>query len=182
MTFEECKKVIDLYMESVSKESDMFFVRKVMDMVDAPKEEPFMNPPEKPVATIKGVNAKPAKGTIYAKDEPKEIYCTGCLRRTICDHESKNDPAMTFCSDRKIPKGVNAKPVKTEKKPVVKHYKPKKCIKCGKEFIPRSGKTLTCDICKDIQRTSKELLDLDPRENAINDMKKEYDGPTGFVC
>lgn len=137
MTFEECKEVIDLYMESVAKESDMFFVRKVMDMVDVPKEEPFMNPPEKPVATIKGVNGKPAKGTIYAK---------------------------------------------TEKKTVVKHYKPKKCIKCGKEFIPRSGKTLTCDVCKDIERTSKELLDLDPRENAINDMKKEYDGPTAFPC
>ena len=70
MTFEECKAVIDLYMESVTKESDMFFVRKVMDMVDAPVK-PYARDhrePDRPTKTY-------AKGKQYTE---RTIKCERC--------------------------------------------------------------------------------------------------------
>ncbi len=50
--------------------------------------------------------------------------------------------------------------VKEKPTAVLKKHKPKVCDVCGHEFVPRSGRQKTCDLCKK-QRKQKELDDLD---------------------
>ncbi len=118
-----------------------------------------------------GEKLSPALAWEICASVRSQIDQFGSIKYLDLENEIDKFVAIPPKTDEKVSKTLNAdilsnKEEKTEneakEKPaaVLKKHKPKVCDVCGHEFVPRSGRQKTCDLCKK-QRKRKELDDLD---------------------